>query len=79
MFEIINYQKHPGQPKKVPQQILQNRNSKGLRSKEQKKANIATGAIQQTQINPKYNKNTTLIKSLASLYIWEQHQVSEIK
>ena len=79
MFEIINYQKRPGQPKKVPQQILQNRNSTGLRSKEQKKANIATGAIQQTQINPKCNKNTTLIKSLTGFYIWEQHQASEIK
>ena len=35
--------------------------------------------ILQTQINPKYNKNTTLITSLSSLYIWEQHEVPQIK
>ena len=35
-----------------------------------KKANIATRAVQQTQINPKYNKNTTFITSLPNLHIW---------
>ena len=39
-----------------------------------KKANIATTDVQQIQINPKYNKNTTLITSLSSLHIWEQRR-----
>ena len=33
---------------------------------------------QQTQTNPKYNKDATLITSLSCLYIWEQHEVPEI-
>ena len=44
-----------------------------------KKANIVAKAIQKTQINPKYNKNTTSITSLSGLYIWEQYEVPEIK
>ena len=36
-------------------------------------------AVQQIQVNPKYNKNLTLIRILSSLYIWEQHEVPEIK
>ena len=43
-----------------------------------KKANIVARVAQQTQINPKYNKDTTLISSLSCLYIWEQHEVPEI-
>ena len=35
-----------------------------------KKANIATRDVQQIQINPKYNKNT----SLSSVHIWEQRR-----
>ena len=35
------------------------------------KANIDARAVQQTQINPKYNKNTTLITSLSNLDNWK--------
>ena len=41
-------------------------------------ANINTRAVQQTQINLKYNKNTTfMIIRLSSLYIWKEHDVPE--
>ena len=43
-----------------------------------KEADIVTRAIQQTQVNPKYNKNTTLITRLSSPHIWEQHEVPVI-
>ena len=36
-------------------------------------------AVQQTQINPKYNKNTTLITHLSNLYNWKQHEIPEMK
>ena len=55
------------------------RQQKKLNKKGTKKANIATRAVQQTKINRKYNKNITLITSLSGLYIWEQHEVPEIK
>ena len=38
------------------------------------KANIVPRAVQQTQINPKDNKSTTLITSLWDLYFWKQHE-----
>ena len=38
--------------------MLQNGNSKSLISKEKKKLIIVARAVQQSQINPKYNKNT---------------------
>ena len=44
-----------------------------------KKANIVASVAQQTQINPKYNKDKTLITWLSWLYIWEQHEVPGIK
>ena len=44
-----------------------------------KKANIVPRAVQQTQIIPKYNRNTNLIPSLSLLYIWEQHEVPDEK
>ena len=44
-----------------------------------KKADIVARTVQQTQINPKYNKNTTLITGFSILYIWEQHEVPKIK
>ena len=53
----------------------QNGHNKSLISKEQKKLNIVARAVQKTQINPKYNKNTTLKYKI----IWEQYEVSEIK
>ena len=57
-----------------------NRDTKKRRlAKEGAVANIATRAVQQTKINRKYNKNITLITSLSGLYIWEQHEVPEIK
>ena len=59
--------------------MLQNRKSKNLISKEQKKANIVARTAQEIQINPKYNKNTTLITSLSSLNILEKHEVPKIK
>ena len=52
----------------------QNFNKKGT-----KKANIIGRVALQTQINTKYNKDTTLITSLSRTYIWEQHEVPEIK
>ena len=77
MFKIINRDtKNAGEPRKVPQQILQNANRRI--SKEPKKANTDATAVQPTEINPKYNKNTTLIKSLSRLYIWKQHEVPEL-
>ena len=38
-----------------------------------------SGAVQQTQTNPKYNKNTTLITILSSLYIGGHHEVPKEK
>ena len=43
------------------------------------KANIVARVTQQTQINPKFNKDTLLITSLSCIYTWEQHEVPEIK
>ena len=40
-----------------------------------KKAYIDDRAVQQTQIEPKYNKNATLLRRLSSLYIWKQHRI----
>ena len=57
-------------------QILQKGNSKSSISKEQK-ATIDARVVQQIQINPKYNINTTLIRSLSSLHIWKLHWIPE--
>ena len=61
-------------------QILQKSNSKSLIAKvRNRKANIDARVVEQIQVNPKYNKNTTLIRSLSSPYIWKQHGIPEKK
>ena len=42
-----------------------------------KKPNIYAIAVQKTKINAKFDKNTTLIRRLSSLYIWKEHGIPE--
>ena len=73
----IKTQKSAGWQKKLLQLILQNGNSK-TSIRKGGKADIATRTVQQSQINPKYNKNRTLITSLSSLHIRKQYEIPKI-
>ena len=54
--------------------MLQKGNSKRLICKEEKN-HIYAIAVQKTKINAKFDKNTTLIRRLSSLYIWKEHGI----
>ena len=79
MFKILNRDTQKMQSKECVVANIAEEQQQKFNKQATKKANFDARAVEQTQIKLKYNKSTTLIRSLSSLYIWKQHGIPEYK